>query len=85
MCGKVDGLLATLAGLGLCELEKHAPNPGTLSQTLKGNFGELPIEVPRDRNGTFISKRQARCGCFTFPNNLYRAVFGRQRVRRIGD
>lgn len=37
---------------------------GTSSKTLKGTFGELPIAVPRDRNGTFepqiIGKHQRR-------------------------
>jgi putative transposase len=27
-----------------------------LAKTLKGNFGEAVIEVPRDRNGTFEPK-----------------------------
>ena len=26
---------------------------GKSSKTIKGDFGELPIEVPRDRNGDF--------------------------------
>ncbi|NHR07237.1 IS256 family transposase [Chromobacterium haemolyticum] len=51
---------------------KHEPvlNPagntrnGKSSKTLKGEFGELPIEVPRDRQGTFepqlIPKHQTR-------------------------
>ena len=51
---------------------KHAPvaNPtgktrnGKSRKTLKGDFGELPIEVPRDRMGTFepqlIGKHQTR-------------------------
>ncbi len=51
---------------------KHAPvaNPtgntrnGKSRKTLKGDFGELPIEVPRDRRGTFepqlIGKHQTR-------------------------
>lgn len=51
---------------------KHAPveNPtgntrnGKSQKTLKGEFGELPIEIPRDRHGTFepqlIPKRQTR-------------------------
>jgi putative transposase len=37
---------------------------GTSKKTIKGTFGTLPIEVPRDRNGTFepriIEKRQTR-------------------------
>lgn len=37
---------------------------GSSSKTLKGEFGTLPIEVPRDRNGTFepqiIGKHQTR-------------------------
>jgi transposase-like protein len=51
---------------------KHEPvlNPagntrnGKSRKTLKGEFGELPIEVPRDRQGTFepqlIPKHQTR-------------------------
>jgi putative transposase len=51
---------------------KHEPvaNPagntrnGRSKKTLKGDFGELPIEVPRDRHGTFepllIPKHQTR-------------------------
>ena len=27
---------------------------GTFEKTLKGDFGELPIEVPRDRNAEFV-------------------------------
>ena len=37
---------------------------GKSSKTLKGEFGELPIEIPRDRDGSFqpqlISKHQTR-------------------------
>src|SRR5215203_5042596 len=37
---------------------------GKSAKTLKGSFGTMPIEVPRDRNGTFepqiIEKRQTR-------------------------
>ena len=37
---------------------------GTSAKTLKGTFGTLPIEVPRDRNGTFepqiVGKHQTR-------------------------
>jgi putative transposase len=37
---------------------------GTSAKTLKGSFGTMPIEVPRDRNGTFepqiIEKHQTR-------------------------
>ena len=52
--------------------EKHDPTGrnsgnsrnGKSAKTLKGNFGTLPIEVPRDRNGTFepqiIEKHQTR-------------------------
>jgi putative transposase len=52
--------------------EKHDPvdrnsgnsRNGTSAKTLKGNFGTMPIEVPRDRNGTFepqiIEKHQTR-------------------------
>lgn len=37
---------------------------GTSAKTIKGSFGTIPIEVPRDRNGTFepqiIEKHQTR-------------------------
>src|SRR5262245_31078711 len=56
--------------------EKHDPagrnsgnsRNGTSAKTLKGTFGTLPIEVPRDRNGTFepqiIEKHQTRFSGF---------------------
>ena len=41
---------------------------GTSSKTLKGEFGELPIEIPRDRHGSFepqlIPKHQTRWNGF---------------------
>ena len=41
---------------------------GKGKKTLKGDFGELPIEVPRDRNGSFepqlIAKHQTRWAGF---------------------
>jgi len=41
---------------------------GKTSKTIKGDFGELPIEVPRDRNGAFnpqiIPKHQTRFSGF---------------------
>jgi len=52
--------------------EKHDPagnnsgnsRNGKSSKTLKGSFGRMPLEVPRDRNGTFepqiIEKHQRR-------------------------
>ncbi len=52
--------------------EKHAPvanqdgnaRNGKFPKTIKGEFGKLPINVPRDRNSTFdpiiISKGQTR-------------------------
>ena len=52
--------------------EKHDPGGnnsgnsrnGKSSKTLKGSFGRMPLEVPRDRNGTFepqiIEKHQTR-------------------------
>lgn len=52
--------------------EKHAPagqgrgnsRNGASSKTLKGDFGEIQIEVPRDRNGSFepqiVAKHQRR-------------------------
>ena len=37
---------------------------GTSKKTLKGEFGELPVEIPRDRHGSFepqlVSKHQTR-------------------------
>jgi len=37
---------------------------GKSQKTLKGDFGELPIEIPRDRHGSFepqiIAKHQSR-------------------------
>ena len=37
---------------------------GVTKKTLKGDFGELPLETPRDRNGSFepriVSKGQTR-------------------------
>ena len=56
--------------------EKHSPagkksgnsRNGTSSKTIKGDFGEIPIEVPRDRNGDFnpqiIPKHQTRFNGF---------------------
>lgn len=56
--------------------EKHAASGrnsgnvrnGKSAKTLKGTFGTLPIEVPRDRNGTFepkiIGKHQTRFAGF---------------------
>jgi putative transposase len=52
--------------------EKHDPvgknsgnsRNGTSAKTMKGEFGKLPLEVPRDRNGTFepqiVGKGQRR-------------------------
>ena len=41
---------------------------GKSKKTLKGDFGELPIEVPRDRNGSFepqiVTKHQTRWAGF---------------------
>ena len=41
---------------------------GKSKKTLKGDFGELPIEVPRDRHGSFepqlIPKHQTRWAGF---------------------
>lgn len=41
---------------------------GKSSKTLKGDFGELPIEVPRDRHGSFepqlVAKHQTRWSGF---------------------
>jgi putative transposase len=56
--------------------EKHSPagkksgnsRNGKSAKTLKGDFGEMPIEVPRDRNGDFnpqiIPKHQTRFSGF---------------------
>jgi putative transposase len=52
--------------------EKHDPagnnsgnsRNGTSAKTIKGSFGRIPLDIPRDRNGTFepqiIEKRQTR-------------------------
>ena len=52
--------------------ERHAPvanasgntRNGCSRKTLKGEFGELPIEIPRDREGSFepqiVPKHQTR-------------------------
>ena len=41
---------------------------GTSSKTIKGSFGRLPLEVPRDRNGTFepqiVAKHQTHFSGF---------------------
>lgn len=67
----LDAELAEHLGHG-----KHEPvaNPagntrnGKSSKTLKGDFGELPIDIPRDRHGTFepklIPKHQTRWSGF---------------------
>lgn len=43
---------------------KHEPVTNPARNTLKGDFGELPIEIPRDRHGSFepqiIAKHQSR-------------------------
>jgi len=56
--------------------EKHSPvvnksgnaRNGTSSKTIKGNFGTIPIEIPRDRDSSFepllISKGQTRFAGF---------------------
>src|SRR5579883_2212961 len=56
--------------------EKHDPagyhsgnsRNGKTTKTLKGDFGELEIETPRDRNGTFepkiVEKHQTRWAGF---------------------
>ena len=45
-----------------------SPRNGKSSKTLKGEFGELPIEIPRDRHGSFepqlIHKHQTRWAGF---------------------
>jgi putative transposase len=55
--------------LGHCKNEPVAnvagnTRNGKSKKTLKGEFGELPIEIPRDRHGTFepqlIPKDQTR-------------------------
>ena len=56
--------------------EKHDPagnnsgnsRNGTTKKSLKGDFGEIDLETPRDRNGSFepaiVSKGQARFSDF---------------------
>lgn len=52
------------------EMESHLGHTknGKSSKTLKGEFGELPIEIPRDRHGSFepqlIPKHQTRWAGF---------------------
>src|ERR1700693_4213313 len=69
----------------------NSRNGGT-SKTLKGDFGEIALETPRDRNGTFepkiVAKGQTRFTCFddmilsmyargmTTPSRLPRDVLG---------
>src|SRR5665811_2247769 len=59
--------------------EKHDPagnnsgnsRNGATSKTLKGDFGEMPLETPRDRNGSYepniIGNRSRQC----FPKPRY--------------
>ena len=48
----------------LSNSRKHSLNGLCRLKTLKGEFGELPIEIPRDREGRFkpqlIPKHQTR-------------------------
>ncbi len=58
-----------------CGKSGHSRN-GKSAKTLKGSFGTMPLEVPRDRNGTFepqiIEKHQTR---FTgFDQNIIRCM-----------
>ena len=48
----------------------NSRNGGT-SKTLQGNFGEIELETPRDRNGTFEPKIVAK-GQTTRAGNLWR-------------
>ena len=72
--------------------EKHEPvanavgniRNGRSRKTLKGEFGELPIEIPRDRDGTFepklVPKHQTRwCG---FDDKILSLVCPRHDGRR---
>ena len=36
------------------------PRNGKTTKALKGDFGEVPLETPRDRNGTFEPKIVAK-------------------------
>jgi len=71
----MKNLLETALGAEMDEhlgYEKHAPEGqgtgnsrnGSISKTIKGDFGEMELETPRDREGTFepqlIRKRQTR-------------------------
>ena len=55
--------------------EKHEPvanaagntRNGRSRKTLKGEFGELPIEIPRDRDGTLPRQRQRQRHGFHTP------------------
>ena len=59
--------------------EKHEPvanaagntRNGRSRKTLKGEFGELPIEIPRDRDGTLPRQRQRQRHGFHTPPQVY--------------
>src|ERR1700685_2229347 len=74
--------------------EKHDPvgnnsgnsRNGATTKTLKGDFGELPLETPRDRNGSYepriIGKGQTR---FTGFDNKIISMYARgMSTREIG-
>ncbi len=56
---------------------------GKSKKTLKGEFGELPIEVPRDRHGSFepqlIPKHQ------THLRHIYQAATAEEAELRLGE
>ena len=67
----LDAELTEHLGHGKNELVANAAGNtrnGKSKKTLKGDFGELPIEVPRDRHGTFepqlVPKHQTRWSGF---------------------
>jgi putative transposase len=80
----VQGLMKqTLEAFLELEMEEHLGYPshaaegrgsgnsrnGTTAKTVRGDFGEVAIETPRDRNGEFepkiVAKRQTSVGNFT--------------------
>ena len=80
----VQGLMKqTLEAFLELEMEEHLGYPphapegrgsgnsrnGTTAKTVRGDFGEVGIETPRDRNGEFepkiVAKRQTSVGNFT--------------------
>src|SRR5215204_762388 len=61
---------------------------GKSAKTLKGSFGTMPIEVPRDRNGTFSHRssrsiRRASAASMRTSFRCTRAAYQRARFNSI--